>query len=246
MIVTKGDLISGTYSLMRISGLTVDPTPEDSTLALQVADDYAEELKGDGLDLKWQPPANYGESDPADTSGLTTEMAGPFKKLLMTELVLAFGREITPTLSMIANKGMRALENIVVSVPIANNPPTLPFGSGNEWDYNDRRFYSEPAVNNDAYYGFSGDIFNYTEDFSDWLVDETLVTVVWEVGNIGLAISNETFTDTEASADLTFNEAGGYTVCITATKTNSNEKLTRRKNFVISTCQDQGLTFNNV
>lgn len=244
MIVTKGDLISGTYSLMRISGLTVDPTPEDTTLALSVADDYAEELKGDGLDLRWQTPESYGESDPADTSGLTTEMAGPFKKLLMVELLLAFGREVTPTLIMIANKGMRALENIVISVPVANNPPTLPFGSGNEWSYNDRRFYSEPAVNNDAHYGFEGDILNYSEDFSDWLVDETLVSVVWEVGNSGLVISNETFTDTTASADLTFQKAGGYTACITATKTNSNERLTKRKNFVITDCQDQGLTFN--
>ncbi len=244
MIVTKGDLIAGTYSLMRISGLTVDPSPEDTTMALSVADDYAAELKGDGLDLKWQSPASYGESDPADTSGLTPEMAGPFKKLLMVELVLAFGREITPTLSMIASKGMRALENIIVSVPDASNPGTLPFGSGNEWSYNDRRFYSEPAVNNDAHYGFEGDIFNYVEDFSDWLVDETLVSVVWEVGNSGLAISNDTFTDTEANADLAFNVQGGYTVCITATKTNSNERLTRRKNFVITACQDQGLTFN--
>ena len=93
---------------------------------------------------------------------------------------------------------------------------------------------------------FVGDVFNHTEDFQQWLVDETLVSVVWEVGNNGLAISNETFTDVEASADLTFILAGGYTVCIKATKTNSNEVLTQRKNFVIRHCEDQGLTFNTV
>ena len=243
MIVTKGDLVNGTYSLMRISGLTVNASPEDVVLSLQVADDYAEELKGNGLDLQWQAPAEYGNSDPADNSGLTPQMAGPFKKLLMSEIVLAFGREITPTLDRIASNGMRALENIVVSVPTANNPGTLPFGSGNEWDYNDRKFYSEPAVNNNAYYGIEGDVYNYTEDFAQWLINEELVTVTWDIGGSGMSIANETFTETEASAELTFNRAGGYTVCITATKTNSTDKFTVRKNFVITACQDQGLTF---
>ena len=239
MIVTKGDLVNGTYSLMRISGLTVDATPEDTSLALQVADDYAEELNGSGLDVGWQYPATYGASEPSDNSGVTTQIAGPFKKLLMRELVLAFGRETTQTLEMIANKGMRALENIVVSVPVAHNPPTLPFGSGNEWDYNDRKFYSEPPINNGAYYGFKGDIYNYTEDFSQWLVDEELVTVTWEVGSTGITIASETFTETEASAELTFNEVGGFTVCITATKTNSTDLFTVQKNFVVSECQNQ-------
>lgn len=245
MIVTKGDLVQGTYSLMRISGLTVNPTPEDTTLALSVADDYAQELKGIGLDVSWQIPESYGNSDPSDTSGLTVEMAGPFKKLLMRELVLAFGRETTQTLELIASKGMRALENIVVCVPDAQNPTTLPYGSGNEWGYQDRKFFSEPVVNNDAYYGFSGDVYNYSQDFSQWLVDADLVSVEWEVGNSGMTIANETFTETVASAELTFNMAGGYTVCITATKTDSTDKFTLRKNFVVRECQIQGLTFNS-
>ncbi len=240
MIVTKGDLVSGTFALMRISGLTVDPTPEDNQLGLQVADDYAEELKGSGLDIGWQQSSEYGLSDPADNSGLTPQMAGPFKKLLMRELVLAFGRETTQTLEIIASKGMRALENIVVSVPDAQNPATLPLGSGNEWNRNDRRFYNEPAINNDAYYGFEGDIYNYSHDFSQWLVDEELVGVVWSIENSGITIASEAFTTTIASAELTFVRSGGYTLCITATKTNSTDKFTVRKNFIIRECDQQG------
>ena len=239
MIVTKGNLVSGTYALMRISGLTVDPSPEDNTLALQVADDYAEELKGSGLDVGWQYPVEYGQSDPSDNSGVTTQIAGPFKKMLMRELVLAFGRETTQTLEMISNKGMRALENILVNVPDAQNPSTLSIGSGNEWGRLDRTFYSEPPINNNAYYGFKGDVYNYTEDFSQWLVDEELVTVTWSVESSGITIANETFTETEATAELTFNETGGYTVCISATKTNSTDLFTVQKNFVIKDCSGQ-------
>ncbi|MEH6451176.1 MAG: packaged DNA stabilization gp4 family protein [Oleispira sp.] len=239
MIVTKGDLISGTYALMRISGLTVDPSPEDTTLALQIADDYAEELKGSGLDIGWQYPFEYGNSDPSDNSGVTTKIAGPFKKMLMREIVLAFGRETTQTLEMISGKGMRSLENILVNVPASQNPPTLSIGSGNEQSYSDRTFYSEPPINNDAYDGFKSDVYNYTEDFSQWLVDEELVTVTWSVESSGITIANETFTETEAAAELTFNETGGYTVCISATKTNSTALFTVQKNFVIKDCSGQ-------
>lgn len=245
MKITKGDLVDGAYKLIRISGITINASNEDVVVALQVADDYAAELKGTGLDLSYQQPTTYGISDPSDNSGLTQEMAGPFKKLLALELVNFFGKPATPVLLSISFAGMRALENIVVSVPDAQNPPTLPFGSGNELDYRDRKFYNEPAINNDALYVFKGDILNYSHDFSDWLVDETLVSVVWESADNGVLIANESFNDTIATAELTFDKLGGYSVCITATKTNSTDKVTVRQNFIIRECQQTGLVFTN-
>jgi hypothetical protein len=234
MKISKGSLVNGTYSLMRISGLTTNPSPADIEAGLQVADDYSQELKEDGLDLGWQYPSEYGESNPDDNSGITPSMAGPFKKLLFIQLCSFFGKEPPMAVIKTAQDGMRTLEQMLVSVPDAQNPPTLPFGSGNEEDYRDRTFYSEPPINNDALYVFEGDILNYSHDFSDWLVDATLTSVSWDTQGNGLSIGTDTFTNEIATAELTFNQVGGYFVTITATKTNSTDRITFKQNFVIS------------
>jgi hypothetical protein len=242
-MISKGDLISGTYALMRISGLTVEPSPKNNEIALQVADDYAGELKGSGLDLKWQQPAEYGRSDPSDTSGLTVEMAGPFKKLLFIQLCANFGKDVPQSVAITAMQGMKALENISISVPDASNPPTLPFGSGNEFDYRDRKFYSEPANNEDALYVKKGEVLNYTEDFSQWLVDADLVAVEFDIAEPGVTVGSTTISDRTATAELTFNQIGGYTLCMTATRTGSSDKKTQSKNFIVNDCQQTGLKF---
>ena len=227
---------------MRISGLTVNPSPEDLEIGLQVADDLAAELKAEGLDVKWAQPSTYGGSDPNDNSGLSREMAGPFKKLLFLELCSHFGKPVPQEVLLTARQGKKALENLIVSVPDAENPSTLPIGSGKEWDYRDRAFYPEPAVNNDADYVFKGDILNFTYDFAQeypqWILDETLVTAVWDSKD-GISIASESIGDTAASAELTFNKLGGYTVSITATKTGSTDKLTVIKNFVVRDADQQ-------
>lgn len=241
-VITKGALVNGTYALMRVSGLTVNPTPEDVEIALSVADDYAAELKGEGLDLGWQYPTDYGLSDPADNSGLTTEMAGPFKKLLFVQLCSAFGKDVPMAVAATASQGKRVLENILVSVPNAQNPPTLPIGSGNQDSLFDDRFYGEPPNNNDATYVYRGNILNYSHDFSAWLVNETLVSVEWSLDSSNTTLGTESFTDQVATAELTFNGVGGLGVSITATKTNSTDKLTILKNFIIS--DSTGLIYN--
>lgn len=240
MQIKKGDLVNGALSIIRVSGLTVNPSPEEDTLATQEADDLAAELKGDGVNVNWQYPTDYGLSDPTDTSGLIPEMAGGFKSLLAVRLLDYFGMQVTPALADRARRGLRTLEQITVSVPVSENPSTLPFGSGNEQDYRSRRFYNEPAINNDADYVFKGDLLNYTEDFSPWLINETLVSVTWKTVNSGILISNETFADTTATAQLSFNQVGGYTICITATKTNSTDVFTVQKNFIVRDCNQQG------
>ena len=243
MQVTKGSIVNGAFAILRISGLTSNPSPEDVSSAIQESDDLALEMKGSGLDVNWQQPQDYGLSDPSDISGLTPEMAGPFKSILALRLLDFFGKIPTPSLAKRASDGMRSLEQFIISVPDAELPSTLSLGSGNEWDYRSRYFYPEPGLNNDADYVFKNDILNYTEDFSSWLIDETLASVEWEVKAAGILIADDVFDDNTATAQLTFNKVGGYTVCITATKTNSTDKLTVQKNFIIRDCQRTGLSF---
>jgi hypothetical protein len=242
-IVTKGDLTKGAYQLIRISGLTVTEIPEETKIALSVADDYAAEMLP-FMDIGWQYPTDYGASDTADNSGLPIEFAGPFKKLLAFQLVEFYGKQPSQVLVSLASEGMKSLEQSIVIVGDALPPATLPFGSGNEQDYRDRKFYAEPPNNRGASDVFKLDVLNYDEDFSAWLVDETLVTVVWETKDTGITIANDTFTDTVASAQLSFMQTGGYTICIQVTKTNSTDVYSVNKNFVIHECLPSALRFS--
>jgi hypothetical protein len=164
-------------------------------------------------------------------------MAGPFKKLLATELVEYFGKSVTPTLGALANKALQDIEHLTVHVAPASFDSNVPVGSGNEWSYRSRKFYGEPPANQDADYVLKGEILNFSYDFTDfpnWLVDDTLNTVEWEVTSPGVEIASIVTGTTKTTAELTFNEIGGYTVTITATKNASTDKIKYTKNFIVT------------
>lgn len=144
-MVIKGLIADGALKLLMIWGVTVSASPGEQADAIQVLDDLATQLESEGLLTGYIIPAEYGDSDFNDDSGLTDWMAGPFKKLLAIELLLQFGKPLTQTLMKIADEGRRSLEHALVNVPVAQNPGTLPKGSGNEWAYRDDKFYNEPA-----------------------------------------------------------------------------------------------------
>ena len=144
-MITKGDIVKGAFQFLKIWGITNNASPEDVVLGLGVLDDYSKQLESDGLGIGYISPPEYGQSDPNDESGLSDWMGGPIKKLLAVEIAVNFGKEMTPTLMKITNDGIRSLENALVNVPCAQNPGTLPKGSGNEWAYNDSKFYNEPS-----------------------------------------------------------------------------------------------------
>lgn len=144
-MITKGDISRGAYQFLRIWGITTNASNEDEILAINTLDDYALQLESGGLLTGYQAPSEYGLSDPNDDSGLADWMAGPFKKLLAIELMSAFGKPLTQELMKISDEGMRTLQHALVVVPCAQNPGTLPKGSGNEWAYRDNKFYNEPA-----------------------------------------------------------------------------------------------------
>ena len=240
--ITKIAVINGAYITMRISGITTKASSEDNELALSVADDYAAQLKDQGLDTKWNQPLRYGESDPNDISGLVPAVASAFKKLLAIELSSAFGKVVPPVLAITASEGMKVIEHLLVVVPDAQFPSTLPIGSGNDRSYRSREYYVEPADNRDAIYVIKGDILNYFKSFTQWLNGETLLTATWDVANnrSGISISNQDIEGDDAKAELTFVEVGGYTVNIIVTKSGSTDRLTFPQNFIVRNVHDSG------
>tara|TARA_R110002096_G_scaffold6702_2_gene30569 strand:- start:208 stop:927 length:720 start_codon:yes stop_codon:yes gene_type:complete len=217
----KSDLVNGAYQLIRISGLTSAAVPEETIIGLQVADDLAGELSTT-LNTGYVQPAEYGQSDPDDYSGLTNQTAGPFKKLLAMELVDFFGKQVPISLKMNADKGLRSLEQLLVNVLPMQNPGTLPIGSGNEWDYRSDKFYPEPISDDGAIYHNTTDVFQYAIDWSQWLAGaNTLVTVEYEA-DVGIVLTNETIVDAISTVTVSFSTVGQFTLCSKATDSIGN------------------------
>jgi hypothetical protein len=220
----KIDIVNGCYQLIRISGLTSKAIPEEVSIATQVLDDLAAELSST-LNLGYIQPVDYGMSDPNDYSGLTPELAGPMKKLLASELVQYFGKEVTPTLAAIASSGMRSMEQLLVSVAPSQNPATLPIGSGNEWDYRSDKFYPEPNNDDGASNHYKGEVIQLPIDWSSWVgEDNTLDSVTYDYDS-GLTLSDEAVVDNASVVTITFDMVGQFTMCATATKSDGEVKI---------------------
>ena len=214
----KIDLVNGAYQLIRISGLTSNAVPEEITIGLQVADDLAGELSAT-LNLGYIQPEEYGVTDPTALSGLTNQTAGPFKKLLAVELVVFFGKQIPISLKMNADKGLRALEQVLVNVEPMQNPGTLPTGSGNNYNHLDYHFYPEPmsGINKDK-----ADVFQWDNDWTQWLANESIVAAVtYEVTN-GAVLTSKTFDDETSTVTVSFDSVGRFTLCAKATDQRGN------------------------
>ncbi len=236
MKISKGDLVNGAMSVIRISGLTVKPSPDVLHSGAVEADDLAMELKGSGIDLGWNAPTEYGGSDPSDNSGLTPEMAGPFKSVLAVRLLDFFGKVPTPTLISRESKGIRALEQMAVEVNSSCFPSTLPIGSGNNYYGYDNDYYDEKAQEDGLIDVFKGDVLTVTEDFGAWLGESDLDTVDWESNSSDTVISNKSNDLTTATAELSFIGEGHTVVCITATKTGSNDIYTVQRTYRAKGC----------
>jgi hypothetical protein len=223
---SKIQIVNGAYSVMRISGLTVSPSPEDSALGVQVLDDLMAELSVE-LDTGYIQPINYGESDANDDSGLTAETVGPVKKMLARELLANFGKPITNELNLIYNDGLRKLEQLLVNVLPSQNPATLPIGSGNEYDYRSNKFYSEPNNDDGAQNYYKDEVFQLPIDWSSWLAGVSALTNITYKADSGLNLTEESFTDDFSTVTIGFNAAGQFTLCVMATNSNGDVREER-------------------
>ena len=217
----KIDLVLGAYQLIRISGLTSQAMPEEIEIGIQTADDLAGELSAT-LNTGYIQPTEYGTSDPNDYSGLNAQTAGPFKKLLAVELVGYFGKTVPMSLGINASKGMRSLEQLLVNVLPAQNPGTLPMGSGNDYDYRSDRFYPEPISDDGAVYKNTSDVFQLPIDWKQWLGGLYELTTVEYEHDPSIVLTNELITETTSTVTVSFTRQGQYSLCAKATNTNGD------------------------
>ena len=233
----KIEAIQDAYSQLRISGLTVDPTPEDIQVALHRLESMMSELDVRNICL------DYNFEDVPDPDSDTNVIHG-FNQMMATNLAVRlipdFGKEVPITLkaqaaqSMSLAAGYSARERLN-QVPY---PSRQPIGSANTLRYNWwRRFYrgEKPAqadCNNKKM--LIGEIEDYKEDFHTDLKGESIQSFVTDDTN-GITVSNTVISNSNILyrvEAVSSSESTYQRVTITIT-TSSGRVITHFVNFSI-------------
>lgn len=193
-MTTKVDRINGAYSQLRISGLTVNPTPEDLQLALDRLESMMHEWQARNMGVGYF----FEDSpDPNTASGVDRKYWQAIETCLAVRLCADFNKTPSPFLVAQANQSAsfvssQAASSLIKEVPYPNRQPR---GSGNSGRYNRwQRYYRDdvsPPTESSTNQIYIGDINDYTESFNDYLsVGETVSSYTAEA-DPGLTLSND-------------------------------------------------------
>lgn len=175
---TKAQIISEAYVELRISGLTVTPSPEDQIIALSRLESMMADLFGQynfdiGYNFEEEPDVN-------SESGIPFRYKNMAVLSLAVRLIAAFNKTVPMSLQA---QAASALSAALGSVSAANlreiQPPRrMPAGSGNRLQNQFfSRFMSPVALPPNTSYTnriLVGETFTYAESFSAWLRGETI------------------------------------------------------------------------
>ena len=168
----KADIIADAYSQLRISGLTVDPAPQDLELALMRMENMFAEFSALNVCASY----NFeDEPDPNSVTNLPNYAKGMAALNLAVRLIPDFNKVVPPELKAFANgsystASAKAMKDILNQVPY---PRRQPRGSGDNLRYNRwQRFYrNAPRAPADCATNHirGGDIDDYIEHFDSYL-----------------------------------------------------------------------------
>lgn len=171
----KTDVISGAYSQMRISGLTVEPTPEDLTLALSRLENMMSELEyGRNICTDYNFEATPNPDSDTNVPQFYWHM---METNLAIRLIPDFNKVVPQTLITQANAALSTASSISASQNVQEviYPRRMPRGSGNTLRFNRWRRYQrqqKPAPNSCATNKMLlGEINAYQETFRAYLND---------------------------------------------------------------------------
>lgn len=137
----KVDRIMAAYSKLRISGLTVIPTPSDLELALNELENMMAEFAARGIEVGY----NFEEQpDPNSDTNVPQEFWNMMNTNLATRMAPDFNKEMSPVLFAQANQSLSQAQAQCSANKIRNvqYPARQPVGSGNRIYARWQRFYS--------------------------------------------------------------------------------------------------------
>jgi len=223
---------------MRISGLTVQPTPEDVNLAIIRLEDMMEEFFGRGMCLGF----NFEEKP---TATAPHGLARKHLHMAQTNLAIRcgpdFNKVVPPTLTAQASQSfsVAAGASLMDTIRQVQAPRRMPRGSGNTLRYNRWQRFNRPASLPDNVCKtngiIQGDINDYVEDFTSYLEGETIASFTIEA-TTALKIDSSSNTDAvityriEALSPAT--SGTGQSVVLTVT-TDSGRIHTHSTGFIV-------------
>lgn len=171
-VFKKVDVIKDAYSKMRISGITVNPTPADLELALTRYENMMAEWLSKNVLVNY----NFEENpDPNTVNNVIRSYQDCMSSNLAVRLVPDFNKDVPPTLMTQASSSYSSMSGRVAMERLNGvaYPTRQARGSGNTLRYNRwARFYREfnAGRNNSAQQTmFIGDVNDYVEHFESYL-----------------------------------------------------------------------------
>lgn len=242
----KADCINNAYQELRISGLTVNPQPNETSTALRKLEAMANEFSKRNVCVGY----NFEDSPDLNSSaGIPPEYQESFELCLAVRLVSIFGKgaadKIDQVLFQRESGAWTYLSGMTAPIQQVQASGRMPLGSGNErYGFRFSRFYKPTALpdpgceTNDM---IVGEINDYVEHFDSDLIDNEVVSSYALTSNTGLTIVSESLstdgTDVnykvQAVGSSTDNPGGLYQVKIVAT-TDSGRVIIRLINFMLT------------
>lgn len=226
MNALKVDRISGAYSKLRISGLTVQPTSEDLELALGELENMMSELASRGIEVGY----NFeNEPNPNSDLGVPQQHWNMINCNLAVRLIADFNKDVPAMLLMQATQSLNNSSSICAAERVRGvaYPSRQPVGSGarifNRW----QRFYSEsnalPPNDPATLYVMQGEVNDYQESFEAYLREDEDILSAVVVCDTGLVVLSSTVEDPvvryRLSAPVELSAASWQQVKITMTTT---------------------------
>ncbi|MFW0778457.1 MAG: packaged DNA stabilization gp4 family protein [Rickettsiales bacterium] len=235
----KVDVINGAYSQLKISGLTVDPTPEDIEVALSRLESMMHELASRNIDVGYNFEESPNPNSPTNADLSSTQM---MEANLALRLIPDFGKVADPVLVGVARSSMAAISSVSARkfIKSVDYPSRMPRGSGSTQRYNRwQRFYREtpeaPSNSNTNYLNI-GDVNDYLESFAQYLGDGESISSYSITADTHLTISNDSISGDGIAYTVTVdaNATDQFQSVVVQVTTDANRVASRQINFNIA------------
>lgn len=190
----KVDRINAAYSKLRISGVTVDPTPEDLELALQELENMMSEINiSIGYNFENEP-------NPNSVTGVDRKYWNMINTNLAVRLIADFNKQVPGALLAQASQSMSTAIGFASAdrARQVQYPTRMPLGSGNTNRFGRwyRFAYPVQLPPNDAETIIvqPGDVNDYKIDFSAYLNKDEIISSFEIDATVGLTINSSTNT----------------------------------------------------
>lgn len=194
----KVDSINAAYNKLRISGQTVDPTPEDLELALSELENMMAEIASRGMVVGY----NFEEQpDPNSDLNVQQEFWNMIATNLAIRLIPNFNKEVSPALYAQASQSMSQASAICSRNRLQQvaYPARQPVGNGNRRFARWQRFYNNlnrlPPNKADTMYIMQGETNDFEESFAAYLRTDEYIDTFEVTCDTGLVVISSALLD---------------------------------------------------